>query len=417
MNKMKIGLLTGTRPDIIKMAPLYWEGKRKGHETILIHSNQHKVYHLFEGVYKDLELKFPPHYILNNKLLSRAIIKLSKISSKIGQKIGLQITEKLESFGSKFVSPLEAQANATGRIILGMNNFFRKNNIDILLVHGDTLTCMAGSIAAYLNKIPVGHIEAGLRTISREPYPEQGCTRTADACSSLHFAATEKNRRNLLNEGFDKTKIFVVGNTVVDVANWAMKKGARSRKMQKYIDLASGKKLVYFSSHRRENVMTDRFKNIIRAVENLGNDYVILWSVRPSTRIAINNLGLQDEIKKHNNIFLVSDIPNYTDIMYLLSNCFFIITDSGSMQEEAAALRVPCITLRYDTDRPESVEAGVNILAPPSSVESIAKSIEYVIKNNAKMRKKKNPYGKGDSSKQIINIIKKFENNLIDWCK
>ncbi len=404
---MKIGILTGTRPDIIKLAPIYWEAKKRGHEAIIIHSGQHQLFHLYEGVYKDLELPFPPAFqpFGMKRFLMRHV---SKVASATGN------LERIEKMVAGGVDPIREQAAVAGKIKKFMVSLLRKEKFDIVLTHGDTLTAMIGSLACYLNNIPVGHVEAGLRTFSREPYPEQGCTRTADAVSSLYFAATETNTQNLLNEGFPKERIFTVGNSVIDAAIWAAQKGG-SEKIKNLIG-SDGKPVIYFSSHRKENLISrERFTAIAGAAIELSKKYRVIWSVRPGTRVALKNYGI--EIAENENLKLVSDIPNYTDIMYLMSKCRFVCTDSGSMQEEICGLHVPCMTLRFVTDRPESVEVGANILAPPRSVEEILRAADFIEKNYEKMRQAKNPYGDGTSSKKILDAIEKFEGRLIEWKK
>ncbi|MFH1750990.1 MAG: UDP-N-acetylglucosamine 2-epimerase, partial [Candidatus Micrarchaeota archaeon] len=267
--------------------------------------------------------------------------------------------------------------------------------------------------------IPVGHVEAGLRTFSKEPFPEQIDTRVADACSDLYFAATQTNERNLIREGFKKERIFVVGNTVVDAAIFAAKKGEKSRKFFERLGFDFSKKLVYFSCHRRENLMhKQRFRAIASALAEFSDlGYSVLWSIRPGTQEAISAFGLEDELKAHPNLIMVSDIPKYSDIMFFISKCRLVVTDSGSMQEETAALHVPTVTLRFVTDRPESITAGVNVLAKPSSKENIRRVLGLVASEdrNRAMRRKENPYGRGDSAKQIISTIEKFRGKMIEW--
>jgi len=378
---MRIGILTGTRPDIIKMAPLYWEARKRGHEPVLVHTGQHWSPHLFGGVYKDLELPEP-------------------------------------SFKCGYGSP-KSPADSVAQMMGSLDKLLRSDlkNLDILLTHGDTLTALAGSLAAHLNVMAVGHVEAGLRTFSREPFPEQTDTRCSDACSDIFFAPTETNRKNLLNEGFDAKRIFLVGNTVVDAAKWAAKKGERAKPFFEKLEFDFSKPQVYFSCHRRETTMhAERFTAVAEAMcEAADSGYQVLWSVRPGTQKAIDEYGLAKEIARHENLITVTDIPNYTDIMFYVSRCRMVVTDSGSMQEESAALHVPCVTLRYVTDRPESVEAGVNLLAPPKSADSIMRVVRECEKNNDAMRKKRNPYGEGDSSKRIIGAMEKFGTPFVKW--
>ncbi len=417
---MKIVVVTGTRPDIIKMAPVYWEAKKRGHETVLVHAAQHYPYHLFEGSYRDMDLPFPPHYTVHSSLVKKIGVKTSKLAHAIDQKFsGARVYSKIESIASKVSEARPSPAKTLASIVAGMNKLFAGplRDSDIVLVHGDTLTCAGAALSAHLSLLPVGHVEAGLRTFSREPFPEQTCTRAADACSDLHFAATKLNERNLLNEGFSKDRIFTVGNTVVDAAWWAAAKGERSREFFEKLGINFSEPFIYFSCHRRETLLhEERFRAIAGAAMEIGRKGIqVLWSVRPGTFHALRQYGLLEKLGGSENVFLASDIPFYTDIMFFTSKCLFVATDSGSMQEETAALKVPCVTLRYVTDRPESVDAGVNLLAPPASVGQIMAKVDLVLKNNSLMRCKPNPYGQGNSRKKILDTVEKFEGKLISW--
>jgi len=378
---MKIGILTGTRPDIIKMAPLFWEAKKRGHKTILIHTGQHYSDHLFAGAYASMELPAPMH--------------------------------KLET--GECASPAES----VGKMMLAIDKLLReKEKPDILLVHGDTLTSLSGALASYLNLVPVGHVEAGLRTFSREPFPEQLDTRGSDAASDLYFAATELNRKNLLNEGFSKERIFVTGNTSVDAAIWASKKpNADALKFFASHGIDFSLPTIYFSIHRRETTISkERFcaaANVAFSLSEKG--YCVVWSIRPGTKAALKQYGLEAEMKKHPNLHPIEEIPSYSHIVHLMQKCRFVCTDSGSMQEETAALHVPCITVRFVTDRPESVQAGCNVLAPPKDADTILQAAQFVEKNHSKMSSAKNPYGEGNSASLILDAIEKWEGKLIGW--
>ncbi|MEK6954495.1 MAG: UDP-N-acetylglucosamine 2-epimerase (non-hydrolyzing) [Candidatus Micrarchaeota archaeon] len=418
---MKIGILTGTRPDIIKMAPVYWEAKRWGHRPVLIHTSQHFPYHLFEGVYRDLDLPFPPDYLVQYGIVKKLGVHVSKAAYHLDEGANLGLSKKFENLATKITSRRPNPAATVGSIMLELNSLFQGElkDLDILLVHGDTLTNMAGALAASLNLIPVGHVEAGLRTFSKEPFPEQIDTRVADACSDVYFAATKTNEINLINEGYQRDRIFVVGNTVVDAAIFAARKGKSSRAFFEKLGFDFSKKLVYFSCHRRESLMHEqRFRAIVFAMANLSDlGYQVLWSVRPGTQEAINKYGLNPMLKDHPNLRRVSEIPRYSDIMFFISKCHLVATDSGSMQEETAALHVPTVTLRFVTDRPESVDAGVNILAPPTSEKAIRSILDTASspKVNKQMRLKKNPYGDGKSALKIISSLEKLEGKFIRW--
>ncbi len=381
MKHLRIGLLTGTRPDIIKMAPLYWEAKKRGHEPVLIHTGQHYSHHLFGGVYENMDLPEPHH--------------------------------KLE------VGSAASPAESVGKMILALDQLLRtkEKKLDVVLTHGDTLTAMAGSLAAYLNLVTVGHIEAGLRTFSHEPFPEQLDTRCSDAASDLYFAATETNRKNLLGEGFAAERIHVVGNSVVDAARWAAVRGEGGAEFFKKHDIDFSRPTIYFSIHRRETTMDKtRFgAAAMAALELSESGYEVVWSIRPGTKAALEQHGLQSKVEHRPHLHLIEEIPSYTHIMYLMSKCRLICTDSGSMQEEAAALHVPCVTVRFVTDRPESVEAGVNVLAEPTTAGHIVDVVKQVEKNHAKMSAGANPYGDGNSAKLIMDILEKWQGRVSRW--
>ncbi|MCD6229861.1 MAG: UDP-N-acetylglucosamine 2-epimerase (non-hydrolyzing) [Candidatus Diapherotrites archaeon] len=417
---MKIGILTGTRPDIIKMAPLFHKAKEMNHEPVLIHTSQHYPFHLYEGVYRDLEMDFPAHFEVGMSMVKKAAVKASKAAHHADRKNpNLKATKRLESVATKLFDSRPNPAQTVSTMMSNLNKLFRTGlkDLDILLTHGDTLTCMSGSLSAALNLIPVGHVEAGLRTFSKEPFPEQIDTRTSDACADLYFAATEENKANLLNEGFPKQRISVVGNTVVDAALWAAEKGKKQSTIFEDLNIDKNSKIVYFSAHRRENLMHEhRFKAITESAIELANQgYTVLWSIRPGTRVALQQYNLGKKIENIENLLPVSDIPNYSDLMYLLSKSWMTVTDSGSMQEEISALKIPCATLRFNTDRPESVKAGLNRIAPPKSKESILEVVKTIDRDNKEMRKSKNPYGDGTSSEKIIRKIEEFEGKLIEW--
>ena len=381
MLPMRIGILTGTRPDIIKMAPLFWEAKKRNHTPILIHTGQHYSDHLFSGVYKSMELPLPSH--------------------------------KLE------VGDCASPAESLGKMVLAIDKLLReKEKPDILLVHGDTLTSLSGALAAYLNLVPVGHVEAGLRTFSHEPFPEQLDTRGSDAASDLYFAATELNKQNLLKEGFSEKRIHVVGNTSIDTALWAAAKPATETErffLSKGVDFS--KPTIYFSIHRRETTLNkDRFTAAAEAAFALSEaGYCVVWSIRPGTAAALEKYGLNGKLALHHNIRAIEEIPSYVDIIHLMKKCRFVCTDSGSMQEECCALHIPCITVRYVTDRPESVSAGANIVARPDRAQTIVEAAKRVEASHAQMSSAPNPYGNGNSSALILDALDKWGGKLSRW--
>lgn len=355
---MKIAVITGTMPDIIKQAPLVWEAKKRAHEVQLIHTNQHYSNDLFAGMYKSVGLEEPSH-ILKHRF-----------------SIGTTIKE--------------------------LTSLFKKIKPDIVLVHGDTKTAMVAAVAAHYLVIPVGHVEAGLRTETREPWPEQTDTRIADACSNLFFAATEKNAGYLRNETFHPEDIVVCGNTVVDIA---------LATAEKYSKKAIQTNKVYFSAHREENMQSAfRIENIVKFANFLASEgYEVNWVMRLKTKQKIEqyDLKLDEKIKKIDHL-------DYPESIKLLNESAFACVDSGGLQEEASALHIPCMTMRYVTDRPETVEIGCNIVTT-LEFPKMKRSYEKLKKNYDKMSMKKCPYGEGDSAAQIIDFIEKRKDSLIRW--
>ncbi len=393
---MKIAILTGTRPDIIKMAPFKWY-YRKG---TLVHSMQHFTYSFYEGVYRDLNI-WPPDVEVGRTTKRILAKKLTKYMFLFDQVTNKKTLDWLESKVSKLMQPNIAKSFSF--LVRNLSNFFSENYFDWVLVHGDTLTAAAGALAAQFNLLKVAHIEAGLRTGTKEPFPEQVDTRVADSASDLHFAAVKRNYVSLMNEGYPKDSIFLVGNTIVDAVNWAKKKGNPKFFEKLGIDLS--KPFIYFSAHRKENMMKkERFISIVKSANEIAKmGYQVLWSVRPATMHAFNKYNIKINEK---NIILVDNIPNYTDIIWFISKAKFIVTDSGSMQEEAAALKIPCITLRKVTDRPETVEAGVNVLFEPGRNRSIKKYVKKALS----IKKWPNIYGE-NVTKKILNVLKKRKND------
>lgn len=353
---MKIAVITGTMPDIIKQAPVVWEAKKRDHEVILIHTNQHYDNKLFLGMYKSVELR-EPDFVLKNEF-----------------SLGGAITE--------------------------LEDLFKKTNPDIVLVHGDTKTAMVAAVAAHYLGIPVGHVEAGLRTETREPWPEQTDTRIADACSNLYFAPTEKMAGYLQRENFHKDDILVCGNTIVDIAI-AMAKKNPTEKTNK----------VYFSAHREENMRSRlRFENVVKFANFLVEEgYQVNWVMRPKTKQKIEEYGLElsEKIVKIDNL-------TYPESIKLLSESAFACVDSGGLQEEASALHVPCLTLRYVTDRPETVAIGCNVVTT-LEFPKMQEAYKYLKEHYDEMSSKECPYGDGHSSEKIIEFIEERKNNLIRW--
>lgn len=374
---MNILYSIGTRPDLIKMAPLILESKSRGHKNIIVASGQHYDRELFQGVLEDLGID-DIDYILNARGSPCQV-------------------------GSKLIS--------------GMEEVLHKEKPDIVLVHGDTFSALFSSIASALCLIPVGHVEAGLRTNSWEPFPEQICTRSADACSSLYFAATQTNVNFLLKEGYPKERIYLTGNTIVDAVRIYSNKNPN---ILEELNIPKDKKIIYFSAHRRENTLhKERMEGIFEALLEL-KEYTIFCSVLPGTLKAAEKYGYLEKLKKAEHIIWKHpSLEKYSDVLSLVKKSNLVLTDSGGMQEEAVSLHVPCLTLRYVTDRPETVEVGAN-KCTGFKKQDIVNNVRNVLEKKEfydKMKNTLNPYGDGYSSREIISIIEKNKDNLTRWEK
>jgi len=374
---MKIIHAFGSRACAIKMAPLIKEGIRRGHENIVVWSGQHYDDNLYRDLFDDLEIP-RPNYDIEAKGTACEI-------------------------GAKILSEFE--------------KICKKEKPDIVLTHGDTFTAMFFSQAAALSLVPVGHVEAGLRTYSWEPYPEQICTKAADACSALFFAATEKNRDDLVSEHAPKDRVFMVGNSIVDAAQEHAELARKKSKVTGRFKIKHP--FVFWSCHRKENMLSEkRMRGIFDSLLEM-TDVNFFCSVLPSTQIIAEKMGYVEKIRAAKNITWEPCLPKYTDALRLMLEADLVLTDSGGMQEECCALHIPCLTLRYVTDRPESVAAGANKCVGCEK-ETIIEETRLVLEDRRvaeKMRGAKNPYGDGKTSGRIFDIIERFEGKMERWEK
>jgi len=281
-------------------------------------------------------------------------------------------------------------------------------------VHGDTTTTLAASLAAYYQKIKIGHVEAGLRTGDlHSPWPEEGNRKLVGALTDYHFSPTNTSKNNLLNEGVSDSSIFVTGNTVVDALYFIMNR-IKSDKLRLQIEdtiFQSGfrklnSRFILVTGHRREN-FGQGFLHICKALRALAKnnpavDIVYPVHLNPNVRRPVNDL-----LSGIDNIALVEPFQ-YEEFVYLMSKSYLILTDSGGIQEEAPSLGKPVLVMRDTTERPEAVEAGTVKLVG-SDQDSIIKEVQKLLDNNSeyqKMSKAHNPYGDGDTSVKISNILK-----------
>lgn len=302
----------------------------------------------------------------------------------------------------------------TSNVLLGLKEVFRKEKPDIVLVHGDTTTTLAASLAAYYCRLPLGHIEAGLRTGEKyAPFPEEINRRVTGVLTDIHFAPTETARNNLLAEGVSNDSIYVTGNTVLDalltVAERIRNDSAIRFEMEKrfsYLDPA--KRLILVTGHRREN-FGDGFEYICRAlakIAELHQDVEILYPVHlnPNVQEPVNRiLGGY----KHTNVHLIEPV-DYLPFVYLMDQSYLIITDSGGVQEEAPSLGKPVLVMRDTTERPEAVKAGTVKLVG-TNTEMIFNEVSNLLNNPTAYRmmaQAHNPYGDGLSAGRIVAVLK-----------
>lgn len=366
---MKIAFIIGTRPEIIKMAPIIDLAKKWGIDHVLIHTGQHYDHEMSQKFFLDLELKKPDYNI--------------GVGSNSHGKQTAQMIEELEKV-------------------------LTHEKPDIVLVQGDTNAVLAGAVSASKLNLAVGHVEAGLRSFDRT-MPEEINRKIADSCSTMYFVPTEESAVNLALESVDPHEIFVTGNTVVDACIRHLKIAEQNSMLLSDLDLDGD--ILTLTMHRAENVDDpDRLKNIIDALMEL-EDITVVFPVHPRTLKTLENFGFLSRLKNAPHIKLTKPI-GYLDFLLLLSRSKFVMTDSGGLQEEAITLNIPCITLRYNTERPETVTAGGNILVG-SDKAKIIETIQKISGDDElykKMQEAKNPYGDGSSSEKILKALLKYEN-------
>jgi UDP-N-acetylglucosamine 2-epimerase (non-hydrolysing) len=349
---MKIAIILGTRPEIIKLSPIMRECQKQGLDFFILHTNQHYSDNMDKTFFEELHLPTP--------------------------KYNLGIRESLHG-------------QMIGKMIAGIETILMEEKPDWVLVQGDTNTVLSGAISANKLGIKVGHVEAGLRSYDRT-MPEEINRILTDHISDALFCPTEAHATILKEEGIAKDKIFVTGNTIVDAIN-------DNRNLATDIVLNSPEKYLLLTLHRPSNV-DDKIvlTGLIKALENLVDNINIplYWPIHPRTQAKLDEFGINIDPSK---IIIVPPV-GYLEMLKLESNATLILTDSGGVQEEACILRVPCVTLRDNTERPETISVGANMLyGGNSGLTSTAK------KMLSESNDWKNPYGDIRSSTRILSHI------------
>lgn len=311
------------------------------------------------------------------------------------------------------MKPGQDLTDITSNILLGMRDLFKKNKYDLLLVHGDTTTTMAAALAAFYEKIPVGHVEAGLRTGNMyAPWPEEMNRSMVGRIAALHFAPTDRAKNSLLREGVADKQILVTGNTVIDALQQVVEKlktpELSEEFKKKFNFLNPQKRLILVTGHRREN-FGDGFERICQALKTLSerSDVQIVYPVH------LNPL-VQEPVKRilgnSSNVHLIEP-QDYLPFVYLMSQAHIIITDSGGVQEEAPSLGKPVLVMRETTERPEAVEAGTVKLVG-TDIACIVLEAHRLLDDSAAyqgMARALNPYGDGLASSRILTAIRSFK--------
>jgi UDP-N-acetylglucosamine 2-epimerase (non-hydrolysing) len=266
-------------------------------------------------------------------------------------------------------------------------------------VEGDTNTVLATALAAIKLKIKVAHVEAGLRSFSRE-MPEEINRILTDHISEYLFAPTQISKTNLIREGIHKKKIFVTGNTIVDAIRRNLRIAEKKSKILSDLLIADNTYFV-LTLHRKEMVdCKDKLKEVIAGIRELCRTHLIILPIHPRTKKRLNEFNLMQSIKRIKNLRLIDPL-GYLDFLTLMKNAKLVLTDSGGIQEETCIMRVPCVTIRENTERPETVSAGSNIIAGRNSL-SIIESAYKMLKRK---RMWKNPFGNGKTAQKIVDIL------------
>lgn len=372
----KVLLVFGTRPEAIKMAPLVKAfEKEKNIISKVCVTAQHRE--MLDQVLDMFDIK--PDYDLN--------------IMKAGQDL----------------------FDVTTNVLLGLKDVLNDFNPDVVLIHGDTTTTSASSLAAFYNKIKVGHVEAGLRTGDiYSPWPEEANRQITGVLANYHFAPTTTSENNLLKENKNPNDIIVTGNTVIDALFLALDKIEKNANLKsKIVDsinsqykLQDNKKIILVTGHRREN-FGQGFVNICEALKTLALnnpeiDIVYPVHLNPNVQKPVNEI-----LSNTPNVYLIEPLQ-YEQFIYMMNKSYFIITDSGGVQEEAPSLGKPVLVMRDTTERPEAVDAGTVKLVGTNK-EVIIKEAQKLLDNKEeyeKMSKAHNPYGDGKACERIVNFIR-----------
>lgn len=362
----KVLVLFGTRPEAIKMAPVIRALRSRQFETLVVSSSQHKS--------------------LLTPFLETLCIQVD---------VDLSVMKRGQN-----------PNDVCSRVVGKLDKILAAEKPDLILVQGDTTTTLAGSLAAFNRGIPIGHIEAGLRSGDlMSPFPEEMNRRLVSQMATFHFAATEKNRRNLLAEGIPSDRIFITGNPVVDSLKQMLKKLVPSTGVKNLIEQTKGKKRILLTTHRRESFGEQMSENlsVLRDFVGAHSDICLFFPVHPNPNVR----GVSEDILGNCDRIHLLEPLDYSDFLSLMKASWLIVSDSGGVQEEAPSLGKPLLVIRENTERPEAISSGVAKL-----VGSRPGSLERLLEQNyssdvwiCSVKKVANPFGDGRSAERIVEII------------
>ena len=361
----KIMLVFGTRPEAIKMCPLVKELKsREGVETLVCVTGQHR------------------------QMLDSVLCAFNIVSD----------------FDLFIMKEKQTLFDITAGILLNIKDVLETNRPDVVLVHGDTTTTFATALACFYLKIPVGHVEAGLRTYDIfSPFPEEFNRRATSIVAKYHFAPTELSRQNLLKEGKTNESIFVTGNTAIDALSTTVRPDYSHRELE----WAKGSKLIMITAHRREN-QGEPMKNMFRAIRRVLNEHPEAKAIYPIHMNPAVRKAAKEVLSSISRLHIIEPL-DVVDFHNFLARSYLILTDSGGIQEEAPSLGKPVLVMRDTTERPEGIKAGTLKLVGTDE-ESIYGNFKLLLENESvynAMARASNPYGDGKASKRIADILTK----------
>lgn len=363
---IRIAVIFGTRPEAIKMCPLVNELKKHPDifDTKVLVTGQHR------------------------QMLDQV----------------LDVFNIVPDYDLSIMKEKQTLFDITINVLNGCKEIFEKERPDVVLVHGDTTTSFAAGLAAFYLQIPVGHVEAGLRTYNiYSPYPEEFNRQAVDSISTYMFAPTELSKQNLIKEGKDPKKIYVTGNTVIDAMRYTVKDDYHHPEL----DWASGSRLMLITAHRREN-LGEPMHNMFRAIRRVLLEHPDTKAIYPIHMNPVVRKAAQEELSDLDRIHIIEPI-DVVDMHNFESRCYLCLTDSGGIQEECPSYGKPVLVMRDTTERPEGIEAGTLKLVGTNE-ETIYQEFTKLLDNQEeynKMSHASNPYGDGYACERIADVLRK----------